>query len=238
MDATVLADRSAVRHERVAAYRSPLPPLRAVEARAAHPDLDGNRWVHRFVAGLSGNRLGPLHRGTWLATHHVPDDDLGQYCVDDDEVDWFKWSWHGGRVLALDELRVIPLLPLRRLSPPEHDRVKAYRRLSREGMLPPVLAWWISGLFALAVLDGHDRLVAALAEEQPPRIVTLGPAVGGDVVDAEVARAVGAYDDTAARAERYPMAKAVAAADRSVTATAATAGLRFGPTRAFRRPRK
>ncbi|MGH8877687.1 MAG: hypothetical protein ACRD0P_10150 [Stackebrandtia sp.] len=240
VDAVVSSDGSAVQFERVASYRSPLPPLRARQARAAHPDPDGNRWAHRFVAGLSGNPLGPLHSGTWLATDHRPHDDMGQYCVDpdDDEINWFQWPWHGGRVLTLDELRVIPLLPLRRLSPPVHDRVKAYRRLSQEGMPPPVLAWWVSGLFALVVLDGHDRLMAALAEDRPPRIVTLGLAVGGDVVDGEVAQAVRNYDAIVERAKRYPLGAAVDAADRGLTAKVAAAGLRFGRTRAFGRSRK
>jgi hypothetical protein len=38
------------------------------------------------------------------------------------------------------------VLPMRALPGPEGGRVKAYRKLAREGTLPPVLLWWISGL--------------------------------------------------------------------------------------------
>ncbi|MGA5195416.1 hypothetical protein [Streptomyces exfoliatus] len=68
------------------------------------------------------------------------------------------------------------LLPLRALSHPEAPRVKAYRRQYREGVLPPVFAWWISGLNSPVVLDGHDRLTAALAEGGRPQVLLLSRA--------------------------------------------------------------
>jgi hypothetical protein len=51
--------------------------------------------------------------------------------------------------------------------------VKAYRKHAREGTLAPVLLWWVTFLDGWVILDGHDRAVAALAEERTPECVEL-----------------------------------------------------------------
>ncbi|MCE0446133.1 hypothetical protein LT493_18650 [Streptomyces tricolor] len=51
-------------------------------------------------------------------------------------------------------------------------RVKAYRKQARDGTLPPVLLWWVSGLDCHLVLDGHARLAAAIANRRHPRCCT------------------------------------------------------------------
>lgn len=76
-------------------------------------------------------------------------------------VSWKSWWTNGsGRVLRL-----------RRPSPPDAARVKAWRKRAREGALPPVLLFYVSGLDLFAILDGHDRLAAALAEKAPPPLL-------------------------------------------------------------------
>lgn len=65
------------------------------------------------------------------------------------------------------------VLPLRRLPDPGTDRVEAYRRQIREGVLPPVLLWFISGLECHVLLDGHHRLAAAIAEDHAPAFLAL-----------------------------------------------------------------
>ncbi|MEU0633529.1 hypothetical protein [Streptomyces sp. NPDC005989] len=50
----------------------------------------------------------------------------------DGYIDWFTGSWG--------------VMPLRQMPPPDHARVKAYRKQAREGILPPALLWWFSGL--------------------------------------------------------------------------------------------
>jgi hypothetical protein len=54
------------------------------------------------------------------------------------------------------------VLALRPLAGAEAARVKAYRRLVRERTLPPLLVWYVSGLGCYLLVDGHDRLAAAL----------------------------------------------------------------------------
>ncbi|MDB4929799.1 MAG: hypothetical protein JWM10_2283 [Myxococcaceae bacterium] len=56
------------------------------------------------------------------------------------------------------------LLPLRRPSPADSGRVKAWRKVARDGALPPVLVHYVAALTTFALLDGHDRYAAARAE--------------------------------------------------------------------------
>src|SRR4051812_41356545 len=64
-------------------------------------------------------------------------------------------------------------LAMRPMSGPDDARVKAWRRASREGHMPPALLMWISGLDRYIVLDGHDRIAAALAEGTRPSVLVL-----------------------------------------------------------------
>ncbi|MEI2264960.1 hypothetical protein [Erwinia sp. CGal63] len=73
-------------------------------------------------------------------------------------VDW----WWGGYLL----LARYPV-------DPDSGRVKWWRKKSREGVLPPVLVWFIGGLASFVILDGHDRLQAALAEGVQPQFLVL-----------------------------------------------------------------
>ncbi|MFI5682413.1 hypothetical protein [Streptomyces sp. NPDC051636] len=145
---------------RLDAYRSPLPPLRSADMRSA---VD---WAHRYARWLEDAPDGPLHHGRWELAGRTafepgvwsvdlvrdwPTGSLGLYC---------GGGWHG-------------VLPLRELSPPDAARVKAYRRHAREGTLAPVLLWWVSFLGGWMILDGHDRVVTALAEGRTPQCVVL-----------------------------------------------------------------
>jgi hypothetical protein len=67
----------------------------------------------------------------------------------------------------------VPLVPTHHLSEPDEPRVKAMRRLVREGVLPPVLLWSVTGFVGYVILDGHDRLVAAMAEDAMPSFVVI-----------------------------------------------------------------
>jgi hypothetical protein len=83
-------------------------------------------------------------------------------CLDRPSVSWVTW-WDDDRELL-------------RLRPPSlagASRVKAWRKRARDGTLPPLLLWFVSGLDACVLLDGHDRLLAALEEGVSPRLLTL-----------------------------------------------------------------
>ncbi|WP_329125189.1 hypothetical protein [Streptomyces sp. NBC_01465] len=166
-----------VHYARTNSYTSPLPHLRADLARtfreATPDDADWSaRWAHHFATQLGESINGPLHEGDW---HLVPG--MAGWAVDghwpkmlsyDPDLGHLTWFGYGD-----PEEDARDVLPLRALSAPDSARVKAFRRQYREGVLPPVLLWWLSGLNSLVVLDGHDRLVAALAEGGRPSVVVL-----------------------------------------------------------------
>ncbi|WP_410809092.1 hypothetical protein [Micromonospora sp. 067-2] len=87
------------------------------------------------------------------------------------------------------------VLPLRRLSPVNAARVTSYRRQHREGILPPVLLWWVSGLAVLLVIDGHDRIAASLAEGGVPEVVVLAPAADPRWISAVQQPPLRAYEE-------------------------------------------
>ena len=71
------------------------------------------------------------------------------------------WWWGGNKLLARYSVA------------PDSGRVKWWRKKCREGALPPVLVWFISGLASFVILDGHDRMQAALAEGLQPQFLVL-----------------------------------------------------------------
>ncbi|MFE0644934.1 hypothetical protein ACFW2Y_25480 [Streptomyces sp. NPDC058877] len=184
---------------RTDAYRSFVPPLRADTGRA----LAGNsqRWAHRFARYLVGSPDGPVHTGRWLLSPESPlgpsrpsgtshADHWSSMLVEghpDGCVDWFLHScgWE--------------VLPLRPMPDADDGRVKAYRKQVREGTLPPVLLWWVSGLDCHLVLDGHARLAASIAESVEPPLLQLHRTLPNDDRSARIDDAVGFYTDELAR---------------------------------------
>jgi hypothetical protein len=179
-------DHCGVEYASTGRFRSPVPPTRAVHAaRIGTEDatvVRQARWAYHFAAALTRSAEGPLHAGRWVlsteASHlRTTDrwDDLllpgARGCLD--------WFTHNGGW---------QILPLRQLSDPGAGRVKAYRKQARDGILAPVLLWWISGLDCYVVVDGHDRLVAALSENVQPPVLSLS-----SVSTEEAARAATAF---------------------------------------------
>ncbi|RZS38939.1 hypothetical protein EV193_104150 [Herbihabitans rhizosphaerae] len=143
---------------RAGRYRSPLPPPTADLARSLGGDPA--RWAEWFAASLSAAGT-PLHAGEWLLrSPSLPSVHSG--LVEDRVLGYVDWFRPGRRIVALREP-----------SPPDAARVKAYRRQAREGVLPSLLLWWVSGLDAWVLLDGHDRLAAAIAEDTNPDALEL-----------------------------------------------------------------
>lgn len=155
-----------------------VPPIRAELARqiAASTDADWEvRWAHHFAAALADSETGPLHDGRWLLQPGAP-----YLWLEDDRRLSFRERW--ADLVAADRCGEIDwfflhgkgiLLCRRDLSAVDDGRVKAYRKQVREGVIAPVLLWWISGLTCYVILDGHDRLQACLAEGVTPPLLSL-----------------------------------------------------------------
>ncbi|MGW5421549.1 hypothetical protein [Streptomyces sp. NPDC003943] len=192
------ASHRGVHYARTGRYASPLAPLRAGTARAvaafAAPGSDAwtERWAAYAEAELRVAAGGPLHEGDWNLGPMTPgwfvDGNWAGLLAHDPDRGHLTWFGHGD---PAEDAR--DLLPLRALSDPGAARVRAYRRQYREGVLPPVLLWWISGLNSPVVLDGHDRLVAALAEGGRPEVLLLSRAVDAAYVALCAARPVEEY---------------------------------------------
>ncbi len=69
------------------------------------------------------------------------------------------------------QLETCGVIPLRKSSSPDSGRVKWYRKLAREGCLPPIFLYHHVGLISWLVVDGHDRLLAARLEDIAPTFV-------------------------------------------------------------------
>ncbi|MFG2358572.1 hypothetical protein [Streptomyces sp. NPDC048521] len=141
-------------------YRSPLPPIRSAQRDSAV------NWPHRYARWLEEADGAPLYGGRWEVSLR-PALALPIWTCD------FVRDWPGGSLELYCGGGWHGILPLRRLSPPDTARVKAYRKHVREGSLAPVLLWWVPFLDGWVILDGHDRAVAALAEGRTPECVVL-----------------------------------------------------------------
>ncbi len=170
-------DHAAVEYLITGTFRSPIAPMRAAHAAViadAGSEHQTGRWAHYFATALQTAQHSPLYDGRWLliarpthlentpwarsAARRWAELLLADY---PGEIDWL--SRQGGW----------QVLPLRRLSDPTGSRVKAYRKQAQAGILPPVLLWWLSSLDCYVILDGHDRILAAIAEEQEPPFMAL-----------------------------------------------------------------
>lgn len=155
-------DHCGVEIFRTGDFRSPVPALTAARAHRFGPQSTAG-WWERWAHGFAGDLV--LSEGPWLLQRGA----LPRYGLTEDLVrefpaaylDWLA-GWNG----------TVPLLPLPEAS---SGRVKAYRKLARDRMLPPVLLLAASALDGYLVLDGHARIVAAQLEGIDPPVLVLSP---------------------------------------------------------------
>lgn len=94
-----------------------------------------------------------------------------------DTVLRFQTAWVENWWEELPEQKRGVLLPLRAPSDAEDGRLKSWRKRARDGTLPPVLLLYVDILAKWLVLDGHDRVHAALLEGVEPPLLGLWPYV-------------------------------------------------------------
>ncbi|WP_406133037.1 hypothetical protein [Streptomyces zaomyceticus] len=184
---------------RTDAYRSAVPPLRADTARALAGSPE--RWAHRIARHLVDSPDGPLHGGRWLLSPESPLP-RGRHGGTSHAEHWSSMLVEGhpdGYIDWYDHSVGWEVLPLRPMPAADDSRVKAYRKQAREGTLPPVLLWWVSGLDCHLILDGHARLVAAIAESVDPPLLELRRTLPRDDLAARTHEAVGSYESELAR---------------------------------------
>ncbi|WP_280506295.1 hypothetical protein [Nocardia farcinica] len=155
------AARTGVELFRRDGFRSPFPRLEP--AAQAGPETDA-RWLSCFADLLTGADNSPLHPGRWLLEPRrrlTPGSWAGELVRD----------WPGGYLNWRRGCTAV--VPLRPLTEPDAPWMPALREGARAGVLAPVLLWEVSGLDGWVILDGHDRAVAALAEDREPAAIVL-----------------------------------------------------------------
>lgn len=139
-----------------------LPPI-PFESVREHESQD-RAWARHYARRLSESDASPLYPAEWRLGYRfgsLQHRELAPPVIEETVAQrrhgYVRWDF--GEVLYP--------ITLRDFSAPDSGRVKAWRKLASAGALPPVLLFWVSGLDAHVVLDGHDRLLAAHLEQAP-----------------------------------------------------------------------
>lgn len=167
----------------------PVQPIQSSDIEA-RKDLRKDEWLKSwsrfFIEQLENNTASFLYNGLWL---------LGPCFATSDKNDWQCMSsthsrymgtdvvYHVKEALKTDEVELISwwlngsgkLINLKK-SQADAGRVKWWQKKVREGRLPPILVWYLSCLDAYIIIDGHDRLMASILENQPPELIAISSA--------------------------------------------------------------
>jgi hypothetical protein len=173
-----------------------LDSARIEKQSALAPDARLQSWSRFFAEALLASPGAFLHLGLWLFAGLSPRQPRWSFASEpfaphagwqihdlehedrDDRLSLLDWSASRGyRIVRLKA-------PL----PAEDGRLKWWRKKAREGSLPPVLLWFVGCHDALVVVDGHNRLQAAILEDSPPEFIVAYPAQEMPVQPDPVAR--------------------------------------------------
>lgn len=173
-----------------------LPPLSAPEVRAveAAPGTEAwwEAWNWRVARALVEAPLPVLHAGHWCLrrVRAIAAEKAERHPVSPMEwgfgqppmpphslaaLEGYLTAWKEDWWEDSPGQRPGAVLGLRAFDPPEGGRVKSWRKLARDGTLPPVLLLYVDILAKWLVLDGHVRLRAALLEGVEPPLLGLWP---------------------------------------------------------------
>ncbi len=169
-----------------------LPPLSAAEVRevthAPDSPLWWEAWVWRMGRAISRPEHPLLHAGRWCLRPVRAIQASSQHRYPISTMEWgfgqlpsaphslegvqrFERFW----VEDWTEMFQGAVVPLRAPSSQEDGRVKSWRKRARDGTLPPALLLYVDLLAKWLVIDGHDRIHAALLEGAPAPLLGLWP---------------------------------------------------------------
>lgn len=158
-----------------------LDPIRAEtmrECRAAPGSLAWWQWwTKELVRQLFAATVTPLFPGEWVAFPLVSRG--GQAFASSNDLQRMPRTFELPELAAGHEWyeprAYSRVVPIRSWSAADDARVKMWRKRAREGTAPPVLALYLDALERSLILDGHDRLQAAVLEKTPACVVALAP---------------------------------------------------------------
>lgn len=123
-------------------------------------------WTRFMLDALAESPRSPLYTGDWWCGGEADWDGKARFQPESLQRTDRYWAlgWFEGRLMGL-----------RTLSAPDDRRVGFWRKQLRVGHQPPVVLLYVSVLEMFVILDGHDRLQAALIEGMRPEYLILAP---------------------------------------------------------------
>jgi hypothetical protein len=145
--------------------------LGRVLSEPSHPLLYAGRWCLRPVRAIDTRQATryPVSPMEWGFGEELPPPHSLE------AISRFETFWTEG--WGYEAVQQGAVLPLRAASPEDDGRVKSWRKRARDGTLPPALLLYVDLLAKWLVLDGHDRLHAALLEGVTPPLLGLWPVI-------------------------------------------------------------
>lgn len=160
---------------------APLPPWQSTDVRSASVEPLSNAWWDHWAKRTLRRAPKLLDSGVWwvlgqdasqppaggfasVTPYSAPAGVHGARNVLESRSGWTERG---------NPLRSAALITLR---PPSQDtagRVKWWRRIARDEVLPPAVALFVPLYDRHILLDGHDRLLAAVLEERPAPVLAL-----------------------------------------------------------------
>ena len=140
-------------------------------------------WAKFFVKALQNAPLSPLYGGLWALDFCFLSKQYDQpLWLNRDHSKWCVTKAEDTQLLAAHDVYIdwagcgnsnIINLFAQHAKPENVDRIKWWLKVAKEQALPPLLLWCISALDAYVLLDGHDRLQAALINGIAPTCLVL-----------------------------------------------------------------
>jgi hypothetical protein len=156
--------------------------LGRVLTESSHPLLYAGRWCLRPVRAIAARQASryPVSPMEWGFGEEIAAPQSLESILRFETFWTEDWAYRD----------VLPggVLPLRAASPEDDGRVKSWRKRARDRTLPPVLLLYVDLLAKWLVLDGHDRLQAALLEGVEPPLLGLWPVIERERTSGAVAQ--------------------------------------------------
>lgn len=143
-------------------------------------------WCKFFTARLLASEYSFLHQGLWQVTvlTGFQQSSTGEWGFNTPAIP-YAYKTHVSRYLFFRPQTLFAQNPVNHdwcgsknenlivLKPENTDdsRLKWWRKKIHENALPPILVWYIQGLCAYVVIDGHSRLLAAIKENYQPDFI-------------------------------------------------------------------
>ncbi|MFN8579228.1 MAG: hypothetical protein U0354_20555 [Candidatus Sericytochromatia bacterium] len=150
----------------------PIKPIRADKIRElSNTSLESyfKSWGRFFVKSLFKNNGNFLYNGLWLLKHFIPKTkDSFEYKLLHEHKKIFLNIYNVKESIFREQFDILDwghydllgLINIKEIPDKNDGRVKWWRKIIKEGNLPPIFVLYLSGIYANIIIDGHSRLMA------------------------------------------------------------------------------